>query len=190
MTRRRRSPIINSNLSVNLRPKPIFAEDEVKDDDKDESELIDEEFGEGALQQEGGEAQIPKCVKDPGEPPEKEKLVHSKTHLPYRSWCKHCVMGKAKAKPHFNSTPDMKATTTVPVVGVDYAFAGNTNADNEEWAELKIMVMKDEKSKYLFAIPVPVKGTGEDEWAVKRMIQALEFLGYSELLMKSDQESG
>ena len=89
-----------------------------------------------------------------------------------------------------SSTPYEKAANTVPAVGVDYAFASDTNADNEERAELKIMVMKDEKSKYLFAIPVPAKRTGEDEWAVKRMIQALDFLGYSELLMKSDQESG
>ena len=93
MTRRRWYPIINSNLSVNIRPKAIFAEDEVKDDDKDESEMMDEKFGEGDFQQEGGEAQVPRCVRDPGEPTEKEKKDHAETHMPYRSWCELCVKG-------------------------------------------------------------------------------------------------
>ena len=98
-------------------------------------------------------------------------------------------MGKAKARPHFTSKADVKAENTIPVIGVDYAFCSNTGADNEEWAELKVMVVKDSMSKYLFAVPVPVKGLGENEWAVRRLIASLEFLGYNALLVKSDQES-
>ena len=80
-------------------------------------------------------------------------------------------MGKAKAKPHFTVAPDDEAEAAVPLVGVDYAFCTNTSAENEEWAELKVMVIKDDKSKYLFAIPVSDKGLGENEWAVRRLIK-------------------
>ena len=89
-------------------------------------------------------------------------------------------MGKAKAKPHFMSTPKVKEEQSIPLVGVDYAFMSNTNADDEEWAEIKIMAIKDSVSKYTFAVPVPVKGLGENEWAVRQLIKAIEFLGYKE----------
>ena len=35
---------------------------------------------------------------DPREPREEEKLEHEKTHLPFRSWCRHCVMGTRKGR--------------------------------------------------------------------------------------------
>ena len=87
-------------------------------------------------------------------------------------------MGKAKATPHFMSTQTVKDEATIPVVGVHYAFMSNTNAADEEWAEIKIMAVKDSVSKYTFAVPVPVKGLGENEWAVRQLIKAIEFLGY------------
>ncbi len=31
-----------------------------------------------------------------------QKMIddHERTHLPFRSWCKHCVMGRAQEHPH------------------------------------------------------------------------------------------
>ena len=51
------------------------------------------------------------------------------------------------------------------------------------------MVGKDSKSKYTFSIPVPQKEIDDSEWAVRKMIQALDFLGYKEVIIKVDQES-
>ena len=49
------------------------------------------------------------------------------------------------------------------------------------------MVGKDSKSKYTFAIPVPQKGIDDTEWAVRQIIQIIEFLGYKEVVIKVDQ---
>ena len=33
---------------------------------------------------------------DPREPSAEERIEHEKTHLPFRSWCRHCVRGRGK----------------------------------------------------------------------------------------------
>ncbi len=35
-------------------------------------------------------------IQDPHEPDEKTREEHQRTHLPYRNWCRHCVMGRGK----------------------------------------------------------------------------------------------
>lgn len=39
-------------------------------------------------------------VKDHALPTEQEVEEHNLTHLPYRSWCAHCVRGRGEANPH------------------------------------------------------------------------------------------
>ena len=34
--------------------------------------------------------------RDPREPTKEEKEDHEKTHMPFRSWCRHCVRGRGK----------------------------------------------------------------------------------------------
>ena len=36
----------------------------------------------------------PKGLRVRGEPSESERKLHEKTHLPFRAWCKHCIMAK------------------------------------------------------------------------------------------------
>ena len=40
---------------------------------------------------------------------------HRVSHLPYRSWCKQCVMGRGVGRPHATTTQ----TSSVPIVGMD-----------------------------------------------------------------------
>ena len=42
----------------------------------------------------------PVKVQDPQLPSEEEVKCHELTHLPYRSWCSHCVRGKGRAIDH------------------------------------------------------------------------------------------
>ena len=48
-------------------------------------------------------ARRPAKMNDPKEPSEEERKEHEMTHLPYRSWCKHCVHGRAQNLPHKRS---------------------------------------------------------------------------------------
>ena len=38
-------------------------------------------------------------------PSEAEVEQHDLTHLPFRSWCRHCVRAKGKESPHHESSP-------------------------------------------------------------------------------------
>ena len=59
----------------------------------------------------------------PGEPSERERLLHEATHLPYRNWCKYCLIGRARSHPHASVD---HSEDTIPVVSMDYFFLGAT----------------------------------------------------------------
>ena len=46
------------------------------------------------------EAEVPKRICCESRPSKEEVELHNRTHLPYRSWCPHCVRGKARRRNH------------------------------------------------------------------------------------------
>ena len=62
-------------------------------------EVENEDFEE-IVCEEQEEARQPEVLRDPGAPTQKEIEEHNVTHLPFRSWCQHCVSGKAQDRPH------------------------------------------------------------------------------------------
>ena len=59
------------------------------------------------------QARTPKTLPTPTAPSSTEVLLHNLTHLPYRTWCKHCVQGKGKEQQH------RKLTSRTPTVQLD-----------------------------------------------------------------------
>ena len=53
-------------------------------------------------------------------PSDKEVEEHERTHVPFRSWCQHCVRGKAKAHPHWEVLESEKVG--ILVISWDYFF--------------------------------------------------------------------
>jgi len=49
-------------------------------------------------EEESGERK-PRKVQDPKEPTAEERRMHDLTHMPFRSWCRHCVRGRGKEEP-------------------------------------------------------------------------------------------
>ena len=77
------------------------------------------EEGEVNVEEESGE-DVPdlKHARDVGSPSADQVESHRVTHLPYRSWCKHCIMGRGVGRPHSTSTKESSA----PIVGMDYFY--------------------------------------------------------------------
>ena len=46
------------------------------------------------------EARVPKVLKSPFQPTAQEVAERNLTHLPFRNWCPHCIMGKARNVSH------------------------------------------------------------------------------------------
>ena len=158
--------------------------DEVVDEDQ-QAESALEDTGEFGLDK-------PKSLPAPYTPSRQERMEHDLTHVPYRSWCPHCVRGKALALGHYARKPMDEEEMRVPLVALDYAFLKKTGVDESgtpEIGEVTTMVVKDRRSKCTFPIPVPQKGIDPEEYSVRQLLRVLEYLGYNELTLKCDQES-
>ena len=134
--------------------------------------------------EESQEATEPQLVNVSHKPTPEEVEAHNATHMPYRSWCKYCVAGKADADPHKHAVEEK--SSEVPIVSMDYCFMSGsaakpeaeeeeTEEDDEEYERevvakgMPILVMKDRRHKYVFASVVLRKGA--HAYAVKRVGQ-------------------
>ena len=103
----------------------------------------------------------PRMLPDPGAPSRQEVLEHELTHLPFRTWCPHCVAARAKSMKHLIDR--FKSEGSIPVVGIDYAFMTKTDDVTFDISSLTTLVAKDSLSTYIFGIAVPKKGIDEQE---------------------------
>ena len=110
------------------------------------------------------QAEIPGCLPAVHQPTRSEYMDHCMTHSPFRAWCKHCLEGRGREFGHSN-VQGVKDERSTPVVSFDYAFVSDlgevtTQAefDAAEGGAAKILVVRDARSKSVFAHVVPVKG--------------------------------
>ena len=60
----------------------------------------------------------PRVARSPREPTSAERILHEATHLPLRTWCRHCIMGRSKDSHHVT----LGEARDVPRIGMDYMF--------------------------------------------------------------------
>ena len=132
----------------------------------------------------------------PDTPSREQVLLHRLTHRPFRSWCPHCVRGKGRADPHRRSR-QKDEESDIPKLASDYFFIGQRRpasrqereqeeAQAERDGQTPIIVLKDTKSKALFAHACPCKGAHES--VVTRLVADLNTLGYKRVLVRTDGE--
>ena len=139
------------------------------------------------------EAASAPVLRDPGEPTLAETQEHNLTHAAFRSWCPHCVRGRARHAPHRRTERD---ADSVPVISFDYGFLGSdptaTEAIQEAAGFSPILVMHDEISGSIFAHAVPHKGVdyADVHLAVRAVCRDINHLGYKRIIITDDQEPG
>ena len=87
-------------------------------------------------------------------PSEREVDEHNLDHGAFRSWCPHCVKGRAESYGHSVKKTKEKE---IPTIGMDYMYM-HSNQEKEEEVGMPIIVMKDSKTRMLMARVVPSKG--------------------------------
>ena len=143
----------------------------------EDEDFVEIECGE----KESDEAKTPEVLRDPGAPTPKEVDQHNATHLPFRSWCPHCLSGKAQDQHH--KKREEQDEKQIPEIVLDYVFLAS--ADDEE--TIPIQVARDRRTQMLFAHVVPRKGMVSQHGA-DAMEKDIEKLGYKEIILKSDGE--
>ena len=125
-------------------------------------------------------------------PSQKEVEEHERTHLPFRSWCEHCVKGKAKSHPHYKQDEE---DVGIPTISWDYFYMKDEDSDSDEADDegegdsnsTPMIAWHDSNSKGIMAFAVPKKG--EDEYAIRRATQDVcKIFGYYKMVFKGDQE--
>ena len=122
-----------------------------------------------------------KKLGDPVRPKEEEVREHERTHLPFRSWCKHCVRGRGKEMPHQKT----KEKGEMVEVHMDFMFVGD---EEETRNTATILVLKERHTGMVMSTVVPNKTTGR--FVTDRSVAFLEEVGalHGDIIMKSDQE--
>ncbi len=132
-----------------------------------------------------------KVAPDPGLPTQSEIDDHSADHWPYRSWCEFCVKGRATGEPHMPGP-----ISSIPIIAFDYLFItrgkilrrDELSKEDQANIKMKILVVKDTKGKAVFAHTVRQKGVDEEGYAVARITEDVQWLGYTKLILKIDGE--
>ena len=93
-------------------------------------------------------AHAPRSLHVPKEPTPQERAEHELTHLPFRSWCKTCVMSKSR------QDRSKKLRLKQPVLQCDYSFFTDPKVEGS----VTILNVRDVMSGLALACVVPNKG--------------------------------
>ena len=144
------------------------------------------------------EVEAVKVSVDPGKPSERQVAEHRLTHLPYRLWCRWCVLGRGRGLQHRACTGSL-----VPIIGIDYFFLTGKGLQTRQELEMstdevaqaraqgklaKCLLVRCYASKTIFGHVVPRKGLDEDGIVVTMILRDLEWLGHTRVIVKADGE--
>ena len=124
---------------------------------KDHCEVIkddgDERMKDRAAEEGSEEARHAKPATTPRTPTPEEYRIHRLTHLPYRSWCPHCVKAKKRNTGHKKISKEGKRN--IPMISIDYMFTNNKGEDHAN----PTLVIKDHWRGGVWAFMVIRKGS-------------------------------
>ena len=145
-----------------------------------------------------------RAARDPGCPTVKEVEDHrSRGHLPYRTWCKWCNLGRGRGLQHRKSPG-----SRIPIVGLDYFFITEGGVKKKEELGLaegeagkneledarhkgdivKCIVVRCSSTKVVLAHVVPCKGPDEDGIVTNSVVEDIHWLGHTKVIVKADGE--
>ena len=112
------------------------------------------------------------------QPTKEEALQHELTHIPFRTWCPHCVRGKCRNPPHKKIPQGRKEERAIPTVSMDYMFMDGKSPT---------LVVMAEQTQRILAQVVPKKGV-YDLYIAKKVAEIIDSTGYGRVVLKLDGE--
>ena len=143
---------------------------------QDEPPGVEVELREGEQEEE-----VPVVVAKAPECPTAEEIArHEVSHIPYRAWCRSCVLGRGRSAAHKKMIAEKKHA--LPTIMHDYGFIGK-----DDQQAMPMLVSKSSRTLWIDAEIVPSKGD-ENEYSIEVMKSAIKRMGHSKFVHKSDQE--
>ena len=82
--------------------------------------------------EEGARAKTKKATDKPGK---EEVEEHNATHIPFRSWCDHCVRGKCHGEPHYKNKGPRQLDEGKEMIVMNYMQMKSRNDEGKEGDE-------------------------------------------------------
>ncbi len=151
------------------------------------------------------ESETMRMPRNPSLPCAADIEEHRRTHYPFRTWCRECLMGRGlgeqrgahAGRPH-----------SIPIVGVDFWYITSgtikrrdeleypldANGDNQlnearkRGDLVKCLIVRCYATKCVFAHVIPFKGRDEDPYIVDLVCTDVAWLGHVKLILKGDNE--
>ena len=116
-----------------------------------------------------------KKMQDPKMPTRTEIEEHNLAHLPFRSWCRHCVRGRGKELPHKR----VGERGEMPELHVDMCFLGK---EKDPHNTITVVVARERSTRTTTA--------SARSFTSRRLVSFMKEVGtlHNDLLVKSDQE--
>ena len=119
-----------------------------------------------------------KKMQDKKMPTRTEIEEHHLTHLPFRSWCHHCVRGRGKELPHKRGGEQGE----LPELHVDMCFSGE---EKDPHNTITVMVARERSTRMTVATVVPAKNARS--FTSRSFVSFMKEVGtlHGDLLVKS-----
>ena len=124
------------------------------------------------------EARQPKVPLSIGRPTKREMEEHCVSHWPFRSWCRHCVCGRAQGSPHRarGESDRQMGRHGPPTISLDHCFLGAEGEENTALGS-PFLVLVDNASEAIYTVACSTKGC--TPWIVEYVHSILFELGYA-----------
>ena len=126
--------------------------------------------------------------------------MHRLIHVPFRAWCRECVLGRGRDRSHRRivGSDDVARIAMDYMFLTEYGFFKSRRKANQAMSKdseqtrncITVLVIKDFLHKSIWAYPVEGKGVAAAEWLVAQVIEDLDTCGLDgcHMVCKSDQE--
>ncbi len=120
----------------------VMEAEEAADESADAEELGEAQAADAAADLDC-EQSVSRALAQPTSPSAEEWRGHQVAHLPYRSWCPHCIRGRARQDGH----PQSAQKADVPFIGLDFGYLTSSDIDNKDL--LPILMVREKMSQAL-----------------------------------------
>ena len=119
----------------------------------------------------------------------KEREEPEATHVPFRHWCTHCMIGRGRT--HHHTTKQEERGSVEKTYHCDGLFAHENEvccgcATNDKISIICIAMLEDRHQNIMST--VALKMGVEERWTAKKVTKFMHLLGYREIPLKSDTE--
>ena len=122
-------------------------------------------------------------------PTQREREEHEATHVPFRDWCVHCILGRGRTH-HRVAKQKSEDQSRGPVIPMDCFFmrmepAPNVQAISEK--SITCVAVKEDRHQNIMSSVALKKGV-EESWTIERVVRFIDLLSDREITLISGTE--